>query len=1093
MKDFFYKSKIFLNKYILLSNIIILLCKIGPILLSECNTTHPIKKGGICIIGNCKALEFESGACTVANDIIKEQWLTRISQYSDVKSNYATLSTTPNGDLVCISSIYSGSLEISFFGLKKNGRGYFKENNEETPFRTTITDQSRNEGNIFAIKLNSTSNRDKEYVIGFANNNASFELYDFDNNQIYKQNGKTFFKTQGNYFQVASVFKLNCEENYYIISTCGYSSNWKRLFFLRKFLFYNIDIENYPPVQDIASESSVEKASISSCFESENKLIFCFYLNDANAYQINIYNYNLELKKSTTISTTFYSIYNFFKCIHFTGDSGAFIYINTPMNFEIQFKEYTSNDIVNHFNSISTIEITKNNFVNQTKNTDFIKLSDKRICLAVVTSDYYEFNLFIINNYYEEKIKIRRYNLKVHNLYLLRIKDEFKMSIYNGLIALCGTMVYDGGNQQGTLIVFSYPNSTDFSVDISDDLTSFINPTLKLYERRIMENNIFGYIFSGYKIYNFTRGLKLTNNNNEEIERESFLSNNIDIELTLTNEINIESSGRIEFGMVATEPEYEIYNKYTIEINNNYCGGGNCNDEINYFHNQSYFGRISYCNILFDLNKITNNNCNENCLVCIKNSDKKCIVCEHSYLELAEGGKKCLGENEILTTIPTTIPTTVPTIKPTTLSPNIPITISSTIPTTISITLPANTAKDLTTIPILSTTESEYKYFTTIISTIMNNMPVIIDTTIPKTQNTKTNGNNCTNEEILANNCNKGKITINQMEDIKKSLINKNNTNENTIIKTENVIMQYSTLEAQKNSDDPEVSNIDLGECEDILKRANNISLDEDLIIFKTDIKTEDLSATYVSYEVYHPFTLEKLQLSVCEKVQISVTVPIKLDDNVESLFNSLSGSSYDIFNENDSFYNDICATYTSENGTDVLLSDRKKDIYQIGQNQSMCQTGCELQSYNSTTKKAKCNCDVNTEEVTKLDIDDLFDQKEITKSFYNTLTNSNFKVLKCYKLIIDFSKISKNIGEILMSVLFIIFLILILVYNIKGQKIIHYYFDIIIKRKNINNVKNKGKEKKIEKIKNEKNPKKKEKNKDVKKKESKANKKEKN
>jgi hypothetical protein len=111
MKDFFYKSKIFLNKYILLSNIIILLCKIGPILLSECNTTHPIKKGGICVIGNCKTSDFESGTCTIANDIIKEQWLTRISQYSDLKSNYATLSTTPNGDLVCISSIYSGSLE----------------------------------------------------------------------------------------------------------------------------------------------------------------------------------------------------------------------------------------------------------------------------------------------------------------------------------------------------------------------------------------------------------------------------------------------------------------------------------------------------------------------------------------------------------------------------------------------------------------------------------------------------------------------------------------------------------------------------------------------------------------------------------------------------------------------------------------------------------------------------------------------------------------------------------------------------------------------------------------------------------------------
>ena len=43
---------------------------------------------------------------------------------------------------------------------------------------------------IFSL-LDSTSNKgDKEYVIGFANNNASFELYDFDNDQIYRQNTK---------------------------------------------------------------------------------------------------------------------------------------------------------------------------------------------------------------------------------------------------------------------------------------------------------------------------------------------------------------------------------------------------------------------------------------------------------------------------------------------------------------------------------------------------------------------------------------------------------------------------------------------------------------------------------------------------------------------------------------------------------------------------------------------------------------------------------------------------------------------------------------------------------------------------------------
>ena len=60
------------------------------------------------------------------------------------------------------------------------------------------------------------------------------------------------------------------------------------------------------------------------------------------------------------------------------------------------------------------------------------------------------------------------------------------------------------------------------------------------------------------------------------------------------------------------------------------------------------------------------------------------------------------------------------------------------------------------------------------------------------------------------------------------------------------------------------------------------------------------------------------------------------------------------MFNEKDSFYNDICTTYTTVNSTDRLLSDRKKDFYETIQNQSMCQTGCEFQYYNSTNKKEK-------------------------------------------------------------------------------------------------------------------------------------------
>ena len=53
------------------------------------------------------------------------------------------------------------------------------------------------------------------------------------------------------------------------------------------------------------------------------------------------------------------------------------------------------------------------------------------------------------------------------------------------------------------------------------------------------------------------------------------------------------------------------------------------------------------------------------------------------------------------------------------------------------------------------------------------------------------------------------------------------------------------------------------------------------------------------------------------------------MDSYIESLYNILSKIEYNLFDANDSFYNDICAAYTTENGTDILLYDRRTDKYQ--------------------------------------------------------------------------------------------------------------------------------------------------------------------
>ena len=79
---------------------------------------------------------------------------------------------------------------------------------------------------------------------------------------------------------------------------------------------------------------------------------------------------------------------------------------------------------------------------------------------------------------------------------------------------------------------------------------------------------------------------------------------------------------------------------------------------------------------------------------------------------------------------------------------------------------------------------------------------------------------------------------------------------------------------------------------------------------------------------------------------------------------------------------------------------DRKHLIYDNNGNISLCQDGCTFESYNLTTKKAKCDCSVQVEE-TITEIEKIkFDKNEFVNSFFNTLKNSNFLVLKCYKLI---------------------------------------------------------------------------------------------
>ena len=125
----------------------------------------------------------------------------------------------------------------------------------------------------------------------------------------------------------------------------------------------------------------------------------------------------------------------------------------------------------------------------------------------------------------------------------------------------------------------------------------------------------------------------------------------------------------------------------------------------------------------------------------------------------------------------------------------------------------------------------------------------------------------------------------------------------------------------QKNDKASNKTSIDLGDCETKLKDVYQISEEKALYILKRDVIQEGYQIPLIVYEVYFPSFGDqfKLDLSVCKDIKIDTSIPIKLSVN-----------DLDKANSSSNYYNDICYTYTSEDGTDVSLLDRKKILLKI-------------------------------------------------------------------------------------------------------------------------------------------------------------------
>ena len=260
-----------------------------------------------------------------------------------------------------------------------------------------------------------------------------------------------------------------------------------------------------------------------------------------------------------------------------------------------------------------------------------------------------------------------------------------------------------------------------------------------------------------------------------------------------------------------------------------------------------------------------------------------------------------------------------------------------------------------------------------------------------------------------------------------RKIINNTNINNNTniVIKGNNVVYQIISSENMEENIKENISIIYLEECAEKLKEIYEV---KELLIFKMDLMINDTPPMIINYEVYHPNNFSRLNLSICEGMKITVYSPYTPTQESLTKFLKLKESGYDLYNPKDSFYQDICSTFTSDDGTDILLSDRQLDYFE---NISLCEDGCSYKGYDHNIEKAKCECSVKEE----IKIEESKNSKNNLFSSFGLENFSNIKVIKCFKLV--FSKIGQknNKGSYIFIALILSFMIISIIFHVNQMR----------------------------------------------------------
>ena len=105
------------------------------------------------------------------------------------------------------------------------------------------------------------------------------------------------------------------------------------------------------------------------------------------------------------------------------------------------------------------------------------------------------------------------------------------------------------------------------------------------------------------------------------------------------------------------------------------------------------------------------------------------------------------------------------------------------------------------------------------------------------------------------------------------------NKGKEQILNANKLTITLTTTKNQKNNDNNNMTNIDLGDCEILLREYYHILDNEPLYMKKIDIIQDGMKTLKVEYDVYAKLfgnKLINLNLTVCENSKITISIPYK-------------------------------------------------------------------------------------------------------------------------------------------------------------------------------------------------------------------------